>query len=409
MADEKDAKLEKSRAPGARLAALDALRGAAMFLGVCLHASVSYMTGRFPGPLWGTQEKPGSSAFDYLFWLIHGFRLPLFFLIAGLFAVVVYEARGFSGFLLHRSQRLLVPYLVGCAIILPICLYIWSFGWLVTGRCTVKDILRVRFVPELQADVFGPMHLWFLADLFIISMIFAALRRLWARSTVLVRFPQSTSFGYGLASPFILSIPSAVLLFINPNPVFAFHNSFIPSPARLAYYGYFFYVGVRLAPFRDKFTMVTRRWYLQLILAGVSGALIIAFLRLDSWSIPGTATRLGLAAATALFAWTSIFGWLGVFLRSFRQSGEWIRYLADASYWIYLVHLPLVGLVQLTFFGVPMAIEIKFLLVTSFASGIGLLSYATLVRYSRVGTCLNGRRRRPCLGADKLSGQRIAA
>ena len=35
-----------------RFGALDALRAGAMFLGVCLHGAVSYMSGRMPGLLW---------------------------------------------------------------------------------------------------------------------------------------------------------------------------------------------------------------------------------------------------------------------------------------------------------------------------------------------------------------------
>ena len=55
-------------------------------------------------------------------------------------------------------------------IILPVTFYVWSPGWLISGRCTPKDVLRVRFAPDIQVEVFGPAHLWFLEYLFLMSL-----------------------------------------------------------------------------------------------------------------------------------------------------------------------------------------------------------------------------------------------
>lgn len=71
--------------PSCRLHALDALRGIAMLLGVVLHSSISYMEQRMPDLLWAVQDSSRSAVFDWLFWWLHGFRLPLFFVIAGFF------------------------------------------------------------------------------------------------------------------------------------------------------------------------------------------------------------------------------------------------------------------------------------------------------------------------------------
>src|SRR5262249_35127103 len=93
-----------------RIAALDALRGGAMLLGICVHSCLSYMRGGMPGLVWGIHEQNTSALFDCLFWWVHAFRLPLFFFIAGFFAVPLYDARGLRGFLVHRGKRLLVPF-----------------------------------------------------------------------------------------------------------------------------------------------------------------------------------------------------------------------------------------------------------------------------------------------------------
>ena len=48
----------------------------------------------------------------------------------------------------------------------------------------------------------------------------------------------------------------------------------------------------------------------------------------------------------AAFAWTMTLGLIGLFTKLFRRERAWVRYLSDASYWIYLAHMPLVFLLQ---------------------------------------------------------------
>jgi peptidoglycan/LPS O-acetylase OafA/YrhL len=94
----------------------------------------------------------------------------------------------------------------------------------------------------------------------------------------------------------------------------------------------------------------------------------------------------------ALMAWVSILFWLGLFLRVAHEPNRVLRYLTDASYWIYLVHLPIV----ITFAGVLAPLHwpavSKAACVFSATAGTCLLSYALLVRGSFVSVLLNGRR-----------------
>jgi len=68
---------------------LDALRGFAMLLGIVLHASLAY----FPFP-WSVQDSQQSKVFSLVYAVIHGFRMPLFFLLSGFFTMLVLERRG---------------------------------------------------------------------------------------------------------------------------------------------------------------------------------------------------------------------------------------------------------------------------------------------------------------------------
>ena len=66
------------------------------------------------------------------------------------------------------------------------------------------------------------------------------------------------------------------------------------------------------------------------------------------------------------------------------------RYMADASYWIYLVHLPLVFGLQAAVSAWPLHWTLKFPLVCATATLLLLLSYDAAVRSTWVGSWLNG-------------------
>ena len=102
---------------------------------------------------------------------------------------------------------------------------------------------------------------------------------------------------------------------------------------------------------------------------------------------------IGYAIAYALAGWSWTFAIVGLGLRFLSGHSPVRRYLADASYWIYIAHLPLVMALQVAMSRVdwPWAIEFALVLGTAFA--LLLLSYDLLVRNSFIGAWLNGRRK----------------
>ena len=102
-------------APNERRHDLDALRAFAMLLGIALHAAIPYAPG-FP---WALRDSQSSELFALLFMAIHGFRMPLFFLISGFFTVMVWRQKGMRALLRQRFTRILLPCLLGCVTILP--------------------------------------------------------------------------------------------------------------------------------------------------------------------------------------------------------------------------------------------------------------------------------------------------
>lgn len=100
--------------PALRRHDLDALRGWAMLLGIVLHVSLSF----FPTSWW-VQDPQQNQLFGLLFLAIHGFRMPLFFLLSGYFTMLIYRRKGLPALIRQRALRILLPCLVGLFTIIP--------------------------------------------------------------------------------------------------------------------------------------------------------------------------------------------------------------------------------------------------------------------------------------------------
>ena len=85
---------------------LDALRAFAMLLGIGLHAALSF----YP-TVWPVQDitADADGLFDEFVLFVHGFRMPLFFLLSGFFAALLWKRRGLPALLGHRLRRVVCP------------------------------------------------------------------------------------------------------------------------------------------------------------------------------------------------------------------------------------------------------------------------------------------------------------
>ena len=83
---------------------------------------------------------------------------------------------------------------------------------------------------------------------------------------------------------------------------------------------------------------------------------------------------------------------LGLATRFMSRGSATVRYVADASYWIYLVHLPIVAAFQVMVGQLPWHWSLKFPLVLAASFAVLFVSYRYLVRSTFIGQMLNGRR-----------------
>ena len=386
-----------------RYHAFDALRGLTMFLVIGLHAALAYVSTDIKGVLWCVRDAPTWPAFDWFCWWAMGVSNPLYFTIAGFFAVMLYDAKGPRSFLVNRWRRVGLPFLVGCLTVLPLCLLAWVSGWLASGRCTWREAVRLRFLdPVIQSQRLGSGHLWFLEYLLVMVLIYAWLRHRPGRlGPILARLRVGLDRAVGSAwAPLWLAIPTTALLWISRQKVgvdaiLDRYVSFLIDPVKLAHHSAFFLAGVALYGLRHDLARLARpaRWYLAL---AVPAFAVRAWLIARDQAAPlHGVEEMALVASGALFSWLMVFGAIGAAQAVVRRPSPTLSYLADSSYWIYLVHMPLLGLIQVDLYRVPGHALGKFPIVLGLTLALGFASYQVLVRHSFLGMALHGRRARP--------------
>jgi peptidoglycan/LPS O-acetylase OafA/YrhL len=92
---------------------------------------------------------------------------------------------------------------------------------------------------------------------------------------------------------------------------------------------------------------------------------------------------------------------IGLFSRLFPHPRPAVAWLADASYWMYLVHVPLVMAAQLLIRQWPLPAGVKFLLILGLVTPLLLASYRWIVRFTVIGSLLNGPRAFPTNGPGR--------
>ena len=383
-----------------RLHALDAVRGFALLLGIVLHATLSFMpTG--PSRVWIIQDIHPSITLGVLFFAIHVFRMTTFFLIAGFFAHLSFHRRGASGFIKDRLQRIALPFVIGWPILFAAMAAVtfWAANFPNGGPLPGPS----RWPPVLPR--FPLTHLWFL---YVLLELYAAV--LVARAGVVwldpnCRFRDRVDGLIGLTmqsrlAPVILAIPIGLALCLDPT-WFAWLGMLTPESSLVTNlqawigFGTAFGFGWLLHRQVDLIRMLERRWLLNSVLA--VGLIAASFFLAIAGGTPPvpigySVIKFAGAACYALAIWTTTFAAVGLALRFLSGFSPTRRYLADASYWLYLIHLPILMVLQVAVSSLDWPWPIKFGTIFLVSLPLMLASYQLLVRYSFIGTVLNGRR-----------------
>jgi peptidoglycan/LPS O-acetylase OafA/YrhL len=381
-----------------RLHALDAVRAGALLLGVAFHASMSFL----PGPqIWVVRDAP-SEALGIFFFVAHLFRMTAFFVIAGFFGRLLLERRGVRGFVRNRLVRIALPLVIFWPIVIAGIIAAFVRGAMMMNA---GGLPPGPPPPPPTLATFPLTHLWFLYMLLILYGAALAVRALavlldrygWLRTGLVDRAMRALTATP--AAALLLAAPLAVALALRSN-LFAWggiptpDTGFVPNSVAVTGFGTAFAFGWLLNRQTGLLDSIRRWWAVQLFAAVL--LTIACLVQLGSTltfvPMPEGPAKIVFACTYALATWTWTLGLIGAALRFLARQRPAVRYLADASYWIYLVHLPVVMALQVIAYRLAAPGLAKWALVTVGAFLILIASYHLLVRHSWLGRWLNGRK-----------------
>ena len=370
---------------GERFHHMDNLRALAMLAGVVFHAALAYSP--LMHPIWPLADAGRSIAVDAVAWFLHLFRMPLFFVVAGFFAALLVARRGMAGLFRNRAARVLLPLVLFLPLVLismhwltmqavanvahPSPALVWMRGW----------IEQHDSLPLLP----GWAHLWFLFYLLLFTVL------TWVASSLGLR-----SLGQRIAA-----LPPLALILLFPIPLtLALAGTTAPWPApefvlpslwAMAFFGLYFALGYQLFQ-RHEILDRMRPWSMLLLVGAVLGYALL-FHSTDGFALTRPKT-LQHAMHAALEAYAGLWMTLWCLLAGKRwldRRSPTMRWLADASYWTYLVHLPLLFAIQYRLLDLPLHWAAKFTTAALATFAVSFVSYRLVVRHTLMGRLLNGK------------------
>ena len=374
---------------------MDNLRALAMLAGIFFHAAIAY--GPLLNQIWLPASPDASIAMDAVAWFSHLFRMPLFFLIAGFFTCYMIEKRGIKGQLKNRALRIALPF----AIFWPMVVTSFALliGWAIKDIQNLSPILGFAKMMAEQAEAPPPpastTHLWFLYNLVQFYLVYALIHRFGLMQMSWARVLGNTKFVV-FALP-LLVVPALFTQF-SPYPA---PEQFTPKLWSFGYFGVFFLIGSYM--YKNQSLVDHLRPYAPWLL--VSSIIMYGFVFRDMPAAVSLEFAMAIQAGpepsiqhlliATLEAYISVHMTIVCLVAGkalLDKANKTFRYIADASYWIYIIHLPVLWGLQFYMLDTDWNLWVEFIVASFGTLLIGLITYAVLVRKTPIGWMLNGKR-----------------
>jgi fucose 4-O-acetylase-like acetyltransferase len=321
------------------------------------------------------EPSPGASV---LYEFLRITTMPAFFTMAGWAAVVSLRRRGVARFVRERGERVFLPLVVGVVLLGPVIKFI-ELG---QGRDLRMDGFRLVTPLRLDFLTFLPLyfhrlnlltwsHLWFLAYLFVLSLLLLPLLAWLAAREPSARMPHP-AWAYAPALPL-------VLVLVGCRGYWPFYPSPCSDWANFSYFGLCFGFGAVLAVwpgFETRLTTEAPR-LLLLALAAFAGVVLCG---------ESAAGRL----FVALTAWGFTAAALGYAGRYRPAQSRLLTYLSEATLPVYIVHHVPVLLLGVAIVPLALPVGVRIVLIWLSATAVSLAGYHWLIRPWRLTRYLTG-------------------
>jgi glucans biosynthesis protein C len=372
---------------------LDWLRAGSMAL------LIFYHSGRlFNDDAWHLKNPVTSSGIDTFLAVIDLWQMPLFFLVAG--AAVWYSMgnRSAGTFAKERLLRLFVPLIFGMLVLVPPQVYVeriydgdfigsfWAWyphtfqGMYTTGNAAAGNL--------------SWHHLWFLAYLFVFSMLLIPVFRYFRNEK---RKPLLEKIAGFFAKPGAIFLPVIPLIIIDLTlrETYGYGNQNLFNDwANFLFYIFVFFYGFMMVSNPVITQAIKKQTWVSL---GLLAVFIFLIVLLDNGFLDN---ELLLTIFYPIGTWLALLVWLGLGMRVLNSSNKLLAYANDAVLPVYILHQTII--VVFGYFVIqwdwPVAAKYPLVIAVTFAGSV--LIYE-LVRHNSVTRFLFGIKARAVKKPDK--------
>lgn len=331
-----------------------------MLLGLVLHSAI------FTAIYAPVRTKDGEDLLYLTYDFIHTFRMPAFIFISGFFSALIYKKYHGTGLLSNRAKRILLPLLI----FWPLTAIAFQLVFVLGNGGSV--------VPS-EDDFVEFYHLWFLAYLLYLNLFALVLVKmlpwLFTKPIKILDYKTSQIILYSVATFLLAAIPFT----LESDGTLKTASAVLPDNSMIAFYLIIFLLGWVAFHNQALITNFSKYWYLFLIVG-----LIGYFAHL------ATSEQLDFDYRVVYFgaSLSLSFAILGLMQKLIPNTNSLVTYFSQGSYWIYIVHLPIVFLILTLLGDFNFGIGLRFFLVLIFTTLISIASYQLLVRHKPIGRLL---------------------
>ncbi len=336
---------------------------------------------------WYVKNETLSEALTYFIFYVHPWHMPLLFLLAGASTWFALSYRSAGQYTKERFIRLLIPFIFGLLVIVPPQSYLGLLGH--TGYSGSYFEWYPNFFSINSTDMdgyflggFTPAHLWFIAFLFIFSLLALPL-------FLYLRRRDSGKRLTGWLAAFC-SLPGAILLLAIPLWVTYRLIDFYPSPL---YFIAYFILGYLLVA-DSRFEKAINRHKAVALVIGPVLFLFVAYFQVTGWpdGVPSWAWPLIDAYTVGFAPWFFVIAILGYGRRFLTSSNKFLKYTGQASYPAYILHQTIIVIIGFYVVQWQAGILVKYSTILVLSVIATTLIYDLLVRRTNVTRFLFGMR-----------------
>lgn len=366
-----------------RLFYFDLARALLMFLGVPYHVARIYGSGRDNAVL----SNDRSTVLDLLAEFLHSFRMESFFAVAGFFSLLILLREPVWTWLQGRLVRIAVPLICCTLLFAPVQAYTLTRYAMMTGALPSGDF-GDAFLARYLALPYTVMHLWFLHALLGLTIALAAAAWICRSIPACGRLASALADGLARLSsrPFwmggiLLAALFSIVWMVSPPP-----QPFIPMffVNKIWLFAPFFLFGAAMAARPALREWMIRTDALTPLLALAFSALFVVA---DHVAGSGSMLRAVGACGAGLFWLHTI---LSMAARHLDRHSPLVRHMCDASFTVYLFHLPIALLLALPLLRVSWPPVLEFLILVTVTTALSLIIHEIIRKSALLSLMFNG-------------------